>query len=110
MTGPREGLPPCLSLAVFEGRRAFMRDFRKCGHGSAVVVNVGPVLDRHPDLLHRDFMGFYADASQLEWKVSVTDPTEGEVDDLWLEAQERLRMGQATFAEGAEWVRTGEGP
>ncbi len=98
-SAPAEGLPPCISIATFEGRRAFMRDVRKCEHGwgpqerperMVVVADFLSGLTR-ADGYHPGYLMPYGDGSNilLLW---TSDPAEA----------------QAAFERGAEWVRTGE--
>ena len=100
MSDAREGLPPCVSVAVFEGRRAFMRDVRKCEHGwgdgerkERIVVCTDLVHGKSlaPDGYHPECSMPWGDGSTflLVW---TDDPDEA----------------QAAFERGAEWVRTGE--
>jgi hypothetical protein len=99
---PREGLPPCVSIAFFEGRRVFMRNIRECKHGwgaqgrkEQIVVCADLLSEKGiaPDGYHPDHSMPWGDGSNflLLW---TNDPAEA----------------QAAFARGAEWVRTGEGP
>lgn len=96
---PREGLPPCVSVAVFEGRRAFMRDIRECEHGwdhdrkERMVVVVDRVLHgSSPDGYHPD--------CYMPWGDGATN-----VLTLWTDDPDEARDA---FMKGAEWVRTGE--
>ena len=91
---PAEGLPPCVSLVVFEGRRAWMVDADVCGHPHiehrfVIVADTLICWDTtwayHPGIL--------TPQGTLEGPLFVRtdDPAEA----------------QAAFERGAEWVRTG---
>ena len=93
VSDPREGLPPCLSVAVFDGRMAAMVDGEadsSCDHYSARFwVGAGTIIRREKALtLH----GFYPWVTKGGFELFTDDPDEA----------------QAAFAKGAEWVRTGE--
>ena len=98
MPEPREGLPPCVSAAVFEGRRVFMRDSRKCHHdmdGRKAIVVVADELD---DPCHRD---------EREWHDGCAAPSGRDplVLELWTDDEAEA---QAAYDEGAAWVLTRE--
>ena len=88
---PAEGLPPCVNVAVFDGRLATWH--KPCKTGNFHNVIVGPFLEYsespdHPGF--RTLIGTYP----LVIDLKTDDPAEA----------------QAAFEHGAEWVRTGEGP
>ena len=101
--GQLEGsLPPCVRVAVFDGRRAFMRDNRKCKHDFSDSV----YLDDHDVVALVDtFEGVTPDSGGHEdklvaqgrvpavWSSRLKAPSDEEVDALWLEAQEVLLGG-----------------
>jgi len=97
----REGLPPCRSLARFDGRRASMIDTALCGedHGfntystKRCFVIAGREL-RPKRVDPHGFLAYYFARPSLVVDLCTDDPAEA----------------QAAFERGAEWVRTGVGP
>ena len=96
MTASREGLPPCLSYAVFDNRLAVLIDLKMdCGgqhldRGRRFEVDVGIAGSRltwpsHPNM--------EVNVCSLEIVDLLTDDPD---------------EAQAAFERGAEWVRTGE--
>lgn len=102
MSDPREGLPPCLSMAVFEGRACTLYDEMGCDHqGGASIPLRYEVRVGAPDGWRLWMHGDHRETTVPEWwasslivDLSTDDPNEA----------------QAAFAKGAEWVRTGDGP
>ncbi len=96
MTEPREGLPPCVSAAVFEGRRVFMRDNRECKHEwkgrqEQIAVAVDTFIEWGPDWMHHDGTQSPSGHGPSLLELFTDDPDEA----------------QAAFDKGAEYVRTG---
>ncbi len=88
--GPREGLPPCVKMIVFDGR--VVAQHAPCSAGSKFIVRTGRVSrygcsPDHPG--YRD-VNIWAEPSVTE--LLTDDPDEA----------------QAAFDKGAEYVRTGE--
>lgn len=97
----REGLPPCVSAAVFEGRRVFMRDIRKCNHGwVSYDESAGRIV-----VVADTFVSVTADST--DWHPGCVTPTGCGPDIVQLQTDDPAEA-QAAFDKGAEWVRTGE--
>ena len=95
---PREGLPPCVTVAFYDGRRACMIDASLCDIGSSghhmstrFYVNAGH--DEGPLAIdiHSEFplVGYGVSGG---FSIVTDDPAEAE----------------AAFERGERWVRTGE--
>ena len=95
-THPREGLPPCLSIAVFDGRRAWFLDAAACGHTTPKRFTVVA------DTLIRWDTNWVFHPEVLTPTGTLEGPLEIRTDDP--------DEAAAAFERGAEWVRTGEGP
>ncbi len=98
MTEPREGLPPCLSMAVFEGRVATLYDEMGCDHKDAPQMST-----RYEVLVGQS-------TAWLSWEHA--DHPEIVVPSVWMEGRTKMDTddpdeAQAAFERGAEYVRTG---
>lgn len=99
MSTPREGLPPCLSLAIFDGRGAsLVDDTAGChsprGGGGRFKINAGTIgTTRVTSRIHPELPKSWP---VLVWALSMAtdDPDEA----------------KAAFERGAEYVRTGVMP
>jgi len=97
VTAPRglEGsLPPCIKIAVFEGKRAMWHDFSGCGHPREFsplrfTVNVAEIVEWKP-LGEGGINWPWVVGDTGCWQEATNDPDEAER--LWLEACERLRV------------------
>ena len=95
MSEPREGLPPCVKIVVFEDRAVLLIDTESCDaeHGISKVrfgIRFG-VID--------------------EWRLSPTHPSGPKTP--WVPIHlttDDPDEAQAAFDKGAEWVRTGVMP
>ncbi len=93
---PAEGLPPCLSMAIFEGRVVTFHD-RSCEAARApdrfaVAWGKPKHWDKDPSVAHGDCPPM--PVGGVVEKLLTDDPAEA----------------RAAFERGAEWVRTGVGP
>ena len=99
MADPREGLPPCMSMAVFEGRVATLYDEMACDHKDpASLPTRFEVLTGQP-------------TEWLPW--AHEDHPEIVVPSAWIPSRTQHLTDDpdeaaAAFERGAEWVRTGE--
>ncbi len=91
MSDPHEGLPPCVSAVVFDGRCVVLH--KPCEAGPEFVVRAGPFGMWADSTVHPGFQGTFGSPARV-LNLFTDDPTEA----------------QAAFERGAEWVRTGEGP
>ena len=92
---PREGLPPCARLALFENRIACINDRSICGHyGLRFVIHAGRNPETYTSKWHPDCKAFTISLADLVLDLETDDPTQA----------------KAAFERGAKWVRTGEGP
>ena len=92
--GQLEGsLPPCMRIAVFEGRRATWHDYSCVAEPEPwwlrFAVVVSPIVAWEPAQYHPDVFAPWGTQDEVEWKARTDDPEEAER--LWLEAQEVLR-------------------
>lgn len=95
-------MPPCLRLAVFEGRVATHYDELGCKHEDPSSMSVRyEVRMGRPDEWRLWYHGDHPEVTVPTWwgtplvlHLKTDDPDEA----------------QAAFERGAEWVRTGEGP
>jgi hypothetical protein len=94
VSDPREGLPPCTSLVIFEDRMVALIDQEVCQHDwgdgrfrlhRGITNGSREPHPGHPEL----FMPGAASVGRVQ---ATDDPDEA----------------QAAFDKGAEWVRTGE--
>ena len=91
MTSPREGLPPCLSTVLFDGRVATTVDSKACGqkhHPWRFQVTAGKITRRGEVAGIHEFRSWWV---QPVISLYTDDPAEA----------------QAAFDKGAEYVRTG---
>ena len=94
--GQLEGsLPPCLRIAVFDGRRAWWHEEKVCGHFSPNYparhyMSVGPISKWEP-MSEGEIAVPWTEILKREWSASSDDDKEAER--LWLEAQEVLLGG-----------------
>ncbi len=95
LTEPREGLPPCQSLAAFEGRVASLVDASKCDDDHELVTRFFLVAgingNDNPTEPHSEYLAGQGDMASCE---------------LWLETDDADEAA-AAFERGAEYVRTG---
>ncbi len=88
--GLEGSLPPCLRIAVFEGRRVTWHDYGCRGETSdRFRVIVSPIAWWEPDSIHPEVIAPWGQDPNRDWFRITDDPTEAEA--LWLEACERLR-------------------
>ncbi len=88
---PREGLPPCLSFVIFDGRVACLAAPCKSCEREGWRVQIG---DAGRRVAYSPHPGTYSLTAKKRQQLDFDDPAEA----------------QAAFERGAEWVRTGEGP
>lgn len=90
---PREGLPPCARLALFENRVACIDDRSICDHpGARFVIRAGRDPEPHASFYHPECKAFTITESACVLELDTDDPAEAE----------------AAFERGERWVRTGE--
>ncbi len=96
---PREGLPPCLSMAVFEGRVSTFYDEMGCDHKDAPDIST-----RYEVLVGRPTEWFpWEHGDHPETVVPSFDAS-----DRRQYLTDDLDEAKAAFKRGREYVRTGE--
>ncbi len=92
---PREGLPPCQSLAQFDGRVASFVDTSKCDDDHNLVTRFFLVAgidgDDKPTEPHSEYLAGHGCLASCVLRLETDDPAEA----------------QAAFERGSEYVRTG---
>ena len=100
LSEPREGLPPCLSVVMFDGRGASMRASDNCagehGGGRFWVASGRIIPCDCPAGVHA------GTHSEITWHYARPYGPDTETNDP--------DEAQAAFDKGAEWVRTGVMP
>ena len=95
---PAEGLPPCLSMTIFDGRMAVLLD---------MSANCG---GRHKEGVPRFEVAAGIEGERVAWSrhpdIEISLLGE-EVIDLGTDDPDEAARA---YERGAEWVRTGEGP